>query len=288
MNTKMEIRTLSRNEFPPLVAEMADPPKRLFAVGVLPPADFKYLAVVGSRRYSPYGKNVCERLIRGLAGYPIVIVSGLALGIDGIAHEAALSAGLPTIAVPGSGLHESVLYPRAHVGLARRLANAGGALLSEYDPMHKAEPWSFPERNRLMAGMSHAILIIEAGEKSGTLITARLGMEYNRDVLVVPGSILADSAKGSNALLREGAQAVCESKHILEVLKIEVRESNAETERNDLSAEEKKIFESLTEPLTRDEVVRVSGLPFSQAQIIISTMEIKGIIIERLGKIERV
>ncbi|MEK7579009.1 MAG: DNA-processing protein DprA [Patescibacteria group bacterium] len=289
MDTAMDIRSIPQSGFPPLLREITDPPKRLFIQGALPPPETKYLCVVGSRRYSPYGKNVCERLIRGLSGYPVAIVSGLALGIDGIAHEAAISAGLPTIAVPGSGLSENILYPRAHVGLARRIVREGGTLLSEYDSEQKAGVWSFPERNRLMAGMSHAILIIEASEKSGTLITARLGMEYNRDVLVVPGSVLSDSANGSNALLREGAQAVCESKHILEVLKIKIDEQETmnDVQRKDITDEEQKIFKLLTEPMTRDEVVRVSGMPLSQAQIVISTMEIKGILTERLGKMER-
>ena len=134
---------------------------------------------------------MCKHLIEGLRGYPIVIVSGLAYGADAAAHRAALEVGLPTVAVPGSGLDWDILYPRANVGLAREILKAGGALLSEEEPETKAADWTFPKRNRVMAGLSRATLIIEAKELSGSLITARLTVEYNRELLVVPGSIFS-------------------------------------------------------------------------------------------------
>ncbi|HXK39850.1 MAG TPA: DNA-protecting protein DprA, partial [Candidatus Paceibacterota bacterium] len=248
----------------------------------------KHLCVVGSRSFSLYGKDVCERLIAGLSGYPVAVVSGLALGIDGIAHRAALSAGLPTIAVPGSGLDASVLYPRAHLGLSRQIIEEGSALISESEPMEEATAWSFPKRNRLMAGMCDALLIVEARERSGTLITARLGMEYNRDVLVVPAPIFTPYGGGSNRLLREGAQAVTGSGDILEALKIEVQSTKNEEQRmRRLSDEEQKIFSALETPMPRDELIRASGLPAVRAQIVISSMEIKGFVCERLGVVMR-
>ncbi len=288
MNQKDAIATLLPDAFPALLWEITDPPKLLYIKGVLPGPDYRYLCVVGSRAYSPYGKDVCERLIRGLAGYPVAIISGLALGIDGVAHEAALTAGLPTIAVPGSGLSDDVLYPRAHLGLARKIIERGGALLSELSPKTRAADWSFPKRNRLMAGMSHAILVIEAHEKSGTLITARLGMEYNRDVLVVPSPLFSPTGQGSNRLLREGAQAVTSSEDVLEALHIPVLAKDVTAQIQTLSDEEKKIFAVLETPCSRDDVIRSSELPSARAQIVLSSMEIKGFVREHLGKIVRV
>lgn len=288
MSPKDDVRTLAPVEFPPLLREITDPPDMLYIQGALPDPDYKYLCVVGSRSYSPYGKDACERLIAGLAGYPVVIVSGLALGIDGIAHRAALTAGLPTIGVPGSGLDASVLYPRAHLPLAREIVDKGGALLSELKPTEEATVWSFPKRNRLMAGMCHAVLIIEARGKSGTIITARLGMEYNRDVLIVPSPIFSPSGVGSNGLLREGAQVVTCAEDILEVLKIKVEDQkDAGRAMERLSDDEKKVFVALERSLPRDELIRASGLEISRAQIVISSMEIKGIITEQLGVLSR-
>ncbi len=222
------IREISPGEFPALVREINDPPARLFVRGALPAADTKFLCVVGSRAYSRYGREVCETLIGALVREPqrrrtdgtsrIVIVSGLALGIDAIAHQAALDAGVPTIAWPGSGLDDHVLYPRAHQKLAQKILAAGGALLSEFSPDHRARPESFPQRNRLMAGASHAVLIIEAERQSGTMITARLATDYNRDVLAVPGSIFSRHTAGPHYLLSQGARLVASATDIIDAL----------------------------------------------------------------------
>ncbi len=287
MNRKDGCVPITPEEFPPLLREIYDPPSALWIRGALPDPSYKYLCVVGSRAYSPYGKDVCERLIKGLAGYPVAIVSGLALGIDGIAHNAALAVGLPTIAVPGSGLSEEVLYPRAHIGLSREIIEKGGALLSELPPEEKATVWSFPKRNRLMAGMCDAILIVEAREKSGTLITARLGMECGRDVLVVPSPLFSPHGAGSNRLLREGAQAITSSDDILEALHIETAARDTTEQIKMFSDEEQKIFGALETPLSRDELIQASGLSASRAQIVISSMEIKGYVTERLGVVMR-
>src|SRR3989344_5463675 len=168
-----ELKVLSPSEFPPLLQQIPDRPKKLYLRGKLPSTDNAWLAVVGSRALTPYGIAVCKHLIEGLRGYPIVIVSGLAYGADAAAHRAALEVGLPTVAVPGSGLDWDILYPRANVGLAREILKAGGALLSEEEPETKAADWTFPKRNRVMAGLSRATLILEAKELSGSLITAR-------------------------------------------------------------------------------------------------------------------
>ncbi|MFZ3043822.1 MAG: DNA-processing protein DprA, partial [Minisyncoccia bacterium] len=216
----MEIREFMHDEWPAQLLEIPQLPKKLWIRGTLPPAGTKLLTVVGSRALTPYGREACERLIAGLAGYPISIVSGLALGADACAHRAALAAGLHTVSIPGSGLDDSVISPRTNFGLAKEILVAGGALVSEQEPMHKPRLGEFPSRNRLMVGLSDAILIIEAGNKSGTLITARLASEYNRDLLCIPHRIGDPHAFGSHLFIRLGAALVSEPLHILEALGI--------------------------------------------------------------------
>ena len=202
------IRKLSEDEFPPRLLEIPEPPEHLWLAGAPLSQETVHLAVVGSRKYSAYGKEACETIIAGLSGYDITIVSGLAIGIDTIAHESALSAGLRTIAVPGSGLDVKILYPRQNVRLAERILNEGGTLLSEFEPGFKATPYSFPMRNRIMAGLAQATLVVEAGEKSGTLITARLATDYNRDVLAIPGSMFSQMQREQTSLLHLDRKSV--------------------------------------------------------------------------------
>ena len=215
------IRTLAPEEFPPLLHEIPDAPHTLNCRGTLPPPHLKLLAVVGSRNHTPYGKKVVAHLIGGLRGHSIGIVSGLALGIDSLAHQAALAHNLYTVAVPGGGLDDSVLYPRSHLQLAKEILAAKGGLLSEYEPQFAATSWSFPKRNRIVTGMSHATLLIEASEKSGTLISARLASDYNRDVLAVPGDIFSENAHGVHQFLKLGATVVTSAEDILTALGID-------------------------------------------------------------------
>jgi DNA processing protein len=277
-----EIRPLSREEFPNMLMEIPDPPKQLFLRGKLPEPHLTCLAVVGSRNYSNYGKQVVEHLINGLKGYPIAIISGLALGIDALAHEAALSASLYTLAVPGSGLSDTVLYPYRNRSLAHRICANGGGLLSEYDPEFQATPWSFPQRNRIMAGLSHATLVIEASEKSGTLITARLTAEYNRELLVVPGNIFNENSKGPHQFLKLGATPVTSAEDILEVFNIE-KNDRPRTLATPLSSQEATVLEVLTEPCDRDTLIRRLGLSTADAQVLFMNMELQGVIKESNG-----
>ncbi|MEK7514432.1 MAG: DNA-processing protein DprA [Patescibacteria group bacterium] len=277
------VRKLSHKEFPALLKEISDPPESLYLRGNLP-TQSKILSVVGARAYSSYGKEVCEMLIGGLRGYNVAIVSGLALGIDSIAHKSALSAGLFTLAVPGSGLSDDVLYPSTHKKLAHGILDAGGGLISEFEPDFKATPWSFPQRNRIMAGLSHATLVIEAEKKSGTLITSRLAVEYNRDVFTVPGSIFSKNSEGPHLLIRLGATPISTSKELREALGFK-EDRSEEDIRENCSPEENKIFDLLRAPLTKDELIRESGLSISQANTLISLMEIKGLIEESVGEI---
>ena len=273
-------------EFPSLLSEIPDAPKALRIRGELP-VGHVYLTVVGSRKYSPYGKTSCERLIEGLRGYPVAIVSGLALGIDSIAHESALRAGLPTVAILPSGLSDDALYPPSHRALALRIIEKGGALLSELPDDETPKPWSFAQRNRIGAGLSKATLIVEAAEKSGTLITARLAMEYNREVLVVPHPLGAQSGAGNNALLREGTTLVRSADDILEALGI-ASATRSEAMPEGLSADEQVVLTSLTEPLERDALTEKAGLPMTRTNIAVSSLLIKGFLAERMGKIERI
>lgn len=217
----LKIIQKSDPDFPPLLREITDPPKRLHVEGnishLLDPRT-KILCVVGAREYSPYGKEVVEKLIEGLKGHNICIVSGLALGIDSIAHRAALDAGLYTAAFPGSGLHDSVLYPKAHKQLAKEIIEKGGALISEFEMTQGAQLWTFPSRNRLMAGISHGTLVVEAELKSGTLITSKRATEYDRDVAAVPGSIFSPLSEGPHMLIGKGAMAITSSDDLLEFL----------------------------------------------------------------------
>ncbi len=279
-----DIKQLKSEEYPELLKEINDPPKKLYIKGELPPDNMKYLCVVGSRKYSPYGKDVCKTLIEGLRGYPIVIVSGLALGIDSIAHESALENGLTTIAVPGSGLSENVLHPKTHKELARRIVKSGGTMLSEFEENFKATHYSFPQRNRVMAGMSHAVLIIEAEEKSGTLITSKFATEYNRDVLTVPASIFSGNSFGPHMLLRLGATPIRNSGDILEALGLKQEEGQQKLDLKDLSEKERKVMDILKTPMERDELIANLGFPIQDANVTLSAMEIKGIIKESYGE----
>jgi DNA processing protein len=214
----------------------------------------------------------------------VAIVSGLAYGIDTEAHRAALDAGLPTVGVPGSGLDWSVLYPRANAGLAREIVEKGGALLSEESPDARTMDYMFPKRNRIMAGLSRATLMVEAKEKSGSLITAKLCVEYNRELLVVPGSIFSAESKGTHQFLRLGATAVTTPEDILQAIGIAPREGGGLSSlRDDLSVEEKRVFEILASPLSRDQLIDALELPVTDANVLLSTMEIKGLIVEELG-----
>jgi len=260
-----------------LLNEIPEPPKSLWYRGVLPETELKLLAVVGSRQYTDYGKQAVDSLISGLKNYPIGIVSGLALGMDALAHESALRNGLYTMAVPGSGIDDSVIAPRTNLSLAKRILDKGGALLSEFAPTFEPTKWAFPQRNRIMAGLCPATLLIEAGEKSGTLITARLAVDYNRELLVVPGSIFSKNSYGTHQFLKLGAIPVTESKDIIEALGLTIEEE-VKAQRPDLTEAEAKVIEILHNPTDRDSLVRQLNLPVAEVSILLMNMEMQGYI----------
>lgn len=274
------------NKIPYRLQEIGDPPKSLYIQGEFPDEEMKFLMVVGSRKHSAYGKMVCEKLIEKLAGYPIVIVSGMALGIDAIAHESAIRAGLKTIAIPGSGLDKKVLYPKSNFNLSKKILESGGCLLSEFEPDFKATNWSFLKRNRIGAGLSDAVLLIEAEEKSGTLTSARFAIDYNREVMVIPGNINSPTSKGTNNLLRDGATPVLKSKDILEVLGLSVKEEK-EVLVN-LPEEESLVYGILTEPKSKEEICEELDKNIKDINVLVSMLELRGLVKENDGKIERI
>ncbi len=283
------MRILRDRDIPPQLREIPQPPEILYIEGELPPPSTIVLGVVGSRKYTQYGKEACRELIISLRGYPIAIISGLALGIDAIAHEAALEAKLTTIAFPGSGLHPRALYPAQHFSLAQRIIESGGALISELDPNERAAPWTFPKRNRLMAGYAKALLVIEAEEKSGTLITARLATEYNRDVLAIPGSIFSATSRGTNFLIRQGATPIRDKHDLLEALGFEeIKERTVQEQLEELSPQEKLVLEILSEPTSRDTIIERLNIPAHEVNIVLSILEIKGFISESFGEIRQI
>ena len=286
----MEIKKLPKSKFPKVLLEIPQPPENLWYIGELPDEKLIYLCVVGSRKFTSYGKEACEKIIEGLKGYPFAIVSGFAMGIDTIAHRKAMQVGLKTVVFPGSGLSDSAMYPKTNVQLIREVVKNGGCLFSEFEPEFKATQWSFPMRNRLMAGLSRAVLVIEGEEKSGTMITARLATEYNRDVFAVPGSIFSPNSKGTNRLIKQGATPITCADDVLEALGFEIKKDEQKQASLflDLSPEEKMILKLLREPVPRDDLIRATKMPTSTANTILSVMEIKGIIKEELGEIRLV
>ncbi|MEY4440896.1 MAG: hypothetical protein RLY49_522, partial [Candidatus Parcubacteria bacterium] len=188
-----------------------------------PPTTPKYITIVGSRRCSEYAKQVTEEICKSLQGQNIVIVSGLAQGVDAHAHKFALKYNISTIAVLGCGLADTILRQHPNYKLSQKILEQGGMLISEYGPNKTSRPYMFPARNRIMVGISNLIIVIEAKEKSGTSITARLATDYNRDLMVIPNSIYSHYSKGSNELIKQGAYVYTKPEDIFNILKLEYK-----------------------------------------------------------------
>lgn len=289
----IKVTTLEDEDYPALLKEIDTPPPVLYVKGSLP-SEFLGIAVVGTRKPSSYGLLMAERLVSEIAGSEIVTVSGMARGIDTAAHKAALAKGGFTIAVLGCGVDR--VYPPENKKLYDEIGDKGG-VISEF-PMgtfpHKA---NFPRRNRIISGMSRAALIIEAGEKSGTLITARFALEQGRDVLAVPGRVTSSESRGTNDLIRKGARLVETFSDICEELDLKFETNNKSSKNNaeknslspvsrNLSDEERRLLGVLSdEPLHIDKIVRNSGLPAGKASSILMKLEIEGLIRQTAGKL---
>lgn len=269
--------------FPSPLREIPRPPLLLYTRGVIEDWNTrKCIAIVGSRKYTNYGRQAAEHLAEGLARAGFTVISGLAFGIDRIAHEAALRAGGETVAVLADSLDDRSIAPQSHLALAREITR-GGSLLSEYPPVTAAMPGFFPARNRLIAGLSLGTVVIEAAEKSGSLITASLALDFNRDVFAVPGSIFSPASSGTNALIRNGAKIVRNVNDIIEEFALEPGTiSLFGTEGSPLPAglspDETHVFKLLShEALLVDEIIKSSHLGASAASSAITMLELKGL-----------
>jgi DNA processing protein len=266
------VRRLGRGDphYPPLLAEIHDPPPQLFLRGcgeatILAGAS---VAVVGARSCSSYGRSVARSLSREAAAAGLVVVSGMARGIDGEAHRGALEAGGTTVAVLGCGIDRD--YPAAHAELARRIRERG-LVISEYEPGVEPAPWRFPARNRIIAGLCAATVVVEARERSGALITADFALEEGRDVLAVPGEITSALSGGTNALLKLGAAPVTCAEDVLELFDLAL----ARPAPAALGPAAEMLFERLQDgPLTADELVRASGIDPAQASAALLELEL--------------
>ncbi len=262
--------------YPPRLREIYDKPPVLYVKGGLLPEDERAVALVGTRKPTAYGREAARRLTADIARSGAAIVSGLAAGIDGIVHRAALEEGARTIAVLAGGLHD--IYPSAHRALARRVAE-NGALVSEYPLGVRPDRLNFPRRNRIISGMSLGTVVVEAPEKSGALITARHALEQNREVFAVPGEILSSAHVGGNALIRDSAaKLVTCAEDILSELNLEAVERQLELAAFFPEDEaQAAVFAFVTQdPIHIDEITRKSALPASTVSGALTMMELKG------------
>jgi len=263
--------------YPARLKEIYDYPPVLYVRGSLLPQDEWCLAVVGTRRATVYGRQVTQEIVSDLVSNKITIVSGLAKGIDTVAHNSTLEAGGRTIAVFACGL--DTVYPAENASLARRIIQQG-ALVSEYPLGTRPRAENFPRRNRIMSGMSLGVLVAEAGESSGAIITANMALEQNREVLAVPGSILSPSSRGTNHLIQEGAKLVRSYTDVMEELnltavahQIELKEIIPATDTESL------LIKHLgAEPVHIDEICRTTDLPVSAVSSSLAMMELKGMV----------
>jgi len=270
--------TVQDTAYPRRLKEIHSPPSVLYIKGTLPEHLDLALAVVGTRKTSAYGRTVTPTLIGALARTGVLIVSGLALGIDALAHQATLDAGGQTVGVLGCGLDAA--YPVTNRRLAEEIISHGGALVSEYPPGTQPLPQHFPARNRIISGMSRGVLVIEGGEDSGSLITAKYAIDQNREVLAVPGNIMSDTSVGPNNLIKMGAKAVTSAADVLAALDLELAEQYRENSTViPASPDEEKLLDCIGhEPTHIDEIIQKSKLNTSIINSTLTMMEMKGIV----------
>ena len=273
----VKVLTYHDEGYPARLKEIYDYPPLLYIRGSLLPEDEWCLAVVGTRRATVYGRQVAEEISADLARNKITVVSGLARGIDSVAHGSVLAAGGRSIAVFACGL--DIVYPGENAGLARQIMEQG-ALISEYPLGTRPKADKFPRRNRIMSGMSLGVLVVEASETSGAIITAHLAAEQNREVFAVPGSIISPASRGTNRLIQEGAKLVRGYSDILEELNLTTVARQMEMKEivPASDAESRLLRELSAEPTHIDEVRRSSGLPASAVSSTLAIMELKGLV----------
>jgi DNA processing protein len=278
----IRVLTWDDPEYPERLRVITQSPFVLFIKGTLTAEDIWSVAVVGTRRCTEYGRGVAEEISRVLAHQGLCLVSGLARGIDGIAHRAALAAGGRTIAVLGSGLDQ--IYPPEHLALAEQIASQG-ALISDYPLGTPPDGSNFPPRNRIVSGLSKAVLIIEAGIKSGALITANYAADQGKEVFAVPGKITSPMSKGVNLLLKQGAHPLLDPQDILDFLNMDLAAAQINTRRSLPSDPGEALLYQVVgdEPLHVDEICAQVDLPIEQVTSTLALMELKGMVRKTFG-----
>ncbi len=273
----IEVVTLRHESYPDLLREVPAPPPVIFLRGTITLEDRRAVAIVGTRRLSSYGREMARALARDLAQAGVTIVSGLARGIDGIAHAAALDAGGRTIAVLGNGVRR--VYPAEHRQLAARITEAG-AVLSDFHPDAPPDGPNFPARNRLISGLALGVVVVEAPMRSGALITVDFAADQGRDVFAVPGSVLSPASAGCNRILRDGARPVRSADDVLEDLRLGEAPQQIPLESPAaLDEDSRRILSTLTaEALHIDEIGAVAGIPIASLSALLMTLELQGFV----------
>ncbi|MBA2246534.1 MAG: DNA-protecting protein DprA [Chloroflexia bacterium] len=273
---RISVVTVEDDGYPALLREIGSPPPVLFLRGQLLETDSAAVAVVGTRRVSSYGREMASQIGEGLARAGVTVVSGLAKGVDGIAHEAALAAGGRTIAVLGSGVDR--IYPYEHKRLASRIADQG-AVLSDFAPDRKPDAPNFPARNRIISGLSLGVVVIEAPERSGALITVDFAADQGRDVFAVPGPATAWNSAGTNKLLRDGARLVRNADDVLEDLRLrrDIVEDEPVQQPLPMNDEERRLVAVLTsDPQHIDDIAERCTMPLPGVSALLVTLELQG------------
>ena len=273
----IQVLTREDTDYPEKLANIYQPPPVLFYRGTLKAEDRWSVAIVGTRRVTAYGRQVTEQVCTYLARNGLTVVSGLARGVDGIAHQTTLANGGRTIAVLGSGVDD--IYPPEHRQLAEKIIE-NGAVISDYAPGTPPDASNFPPRNRIISGLSMASVVVEAGETSGALITATFAAEQGREVFAVPGPIFAPQSKGTNRLIREGAQPLLDPADILESLNLRkvdhYKQASLLLPTDELEA---KLLEILNlEPVYIDDIQARCGFPVEKVSAALTMMELKGMV----------
>ncbi|HEY4474693.1 MAG TPA: DNA-processing protein DprA [Candidatus Paceibacterota bacterium] len=273
--------TIKDQSFPKLLSQIHDPPKQLYCRGNISLLNSSCFAIVGTRKLTSYGKETTQQIVRDLANNGFTIVSGLALGIDAVAHQTTLDCGGKTVAVLGGGVGDKNIGPRTNFHLAQDILKNDGLLISEYSDEEKIFASNFAVRDRIISGLSLGVLVIEADEKSGALITAKCALDQNRDVFAVPGSVLSPRSAGPNSLIQNGAKLVMNAYDIIneyhENLQLFSDKKKVDLTKNPT---EKKIVNLLDEHgiLFVDDIIRMSGIETSVISVSLSMLEIRGII----------
>lgn len=277
LNEGTVVVTLQDAEYPSLLREIPSPPPVLFMKGALVESDRRAVAIVGTRRVTPYGREMARTIARDLAQAGVTIVSGLARGVDGIAHSAALDAGGRTIALMGSGVRR--IYPHEHRGLAERIVEQG-ALISDFLPDTPPDGPNFPARNRLISGMALGVIVIEAPDRSGALITVDFAADQGRDVFALPGSVLSEASTGCHRILRDGARLIRSAEDVLDDLRLgDAPRQTAMDPSVFLDDQSRRVLAALTgEPRHIDDIAATADIDITALSSMLMALELQGMV----------